>query len=55
MKKADRKPQRQDSLADQMKTVYRKAVEIGCYDAADWIMERWAENRGVISSARRRG
>lgn len=30
-------PQRQDSLFDQMKSVQDKAVEMGCYDACDWI------------------
>lgn len=28
---------RQDSLTDQMKDVYKKAIEMACYDAADWI------------------
>lgn len=28
---------RQDSLTDQMKTVFQLATEAGCYDAADWI------------------
>jgi hypothetical protein len=29
--------QRQDSLHDQLKTVYILAVDAGCYDAADFI------------------
>lgn len=29
--------QRQDSLYDQLQDVYKAAVEIGCYDAADYI------------------
>ena len=33
--------QRQDSLTDQMRSVVRWANEHGCYDAADWIRERW--------------
>lgn len=35
------KPQRQDSLHDQMRDVVREAERLGCYDAADWIKARW--------------
>lgn len=31
------KPQRQDSLADQLRDVRILANRYGCYDAADWI------------------
>jgi hypothetical protein len=30
-------PQRQDSLHDQLKTVYGLANKAGCYDAADFL------------------
>lgn len=32
--------QRQDSLTDQLIDVEKKAVEMGCYDASDWIKAR---------------
>jgi hypothetical protein len=32
---------RQDSLTDQMADVMERAVEMGCYDAHDWIRDRW--------------
>ena len=35
--------QRQDSLYDQMKTVYDLAVKAGCYDAADYIRQNVLE------------
>jgi hypothetical protein len=38
--------QRQDSLTDQMKTVVAAAERLGCYDAADWLRDRWAEQGG---------
>jgi hypothetical protein len=41
------KPQRQDSLHDQLKTVRQLANEAGCYDAADFI-------RDVIEDTERR-
>lgn len=34
-------PQRQDSLHEQMRDVVRAAEQLGCYDAADWIKDRW--------------
>jgi len=50
---------RQDSLYDQLKTVYRLANESGCYDAADYIkmeieaidemLEKWGINNGPRS------
>jgi len=38
--------QRQDSLTDQMRSVIGEANQIGCYDAADWIKERFFNNKG---------
>lgn len=34
---ADKNPQRQDSLEDQLRTVMALAVKAGCYDAADYL------------------
>ena len=31
--------QRQDSLTDQMQDVIKQAVNMGCYDAHDWLIE----------------
>lgn len=33
-------PPRQDSLDDQLRTLYTVANRLGCYDAADWIKAR---------------
>jgi hypothetical protein len=35
-----RRAQRQDSVTDQLLDVAKAANEMGCYDAADWIMDR---------------
>lgn len=35
------KPQRQDSLHDQMMDLLHEAERMGCRDAADWIRDRW--------------
>lgn len=35
------KPQRQDSLLDQLRTVHGLATEAECYDAADAIKRTW--------------
>lgn len=32
---------RQDSLTDQMRSVMSAAIDLGCYDAADWIRDAW--------------
>lgn len=37
------KPQRQDSLTDQMNTVIDLARKEGCYDAHDWIIKAWKD------------
>lgn len=37
---SSRPAQRQDSLLDQLGDVMREAVEMGCYDAAEWIRVR---------------
>jgi hypothetical protein len=33
-------PQRQDSLADQLRDLHRIAARYGMYDAADWLWKR---------------
>lgn len=37
--------QRQDSLTDQMKTVYKLANKNGCYDAADWLKRHFFKEK----------
>jgi uncharacterized protein (UPF0335 family) len=37
-------PQRQDSLADQIRDVIVAASKLGCYDAADWVRAQLPEN-----------
>lgn len=44
-----RQAQRQDSLTDQMVTVYAAANRLGCYDAADAIRERFLSSSGGSS------
>lgn len=34
---------RQDSLGEQLADVLRAAVDMGCYDAHDWIVRAWHE------------
>ena len=41
----DERPQRQDSLQDQMADVWAAAEAMGCLDAADWIKDRVGEFR----------
>jgi len=41
----DERPQRQDSLQDQMHDVWQAAEAMGCLDAADWIKDRVGEFR----------
>jgi hypothetical protein len=36
----EQKPQRQDSLADQLADLHRVAARLGMYDAADWLWKR---------------
>jgi hypothetical protein len=36
-------PQRQDSLEDQLRDLHRVAMQLGCYDAADWLWKPLAE------------
>jgi len=33
----EQRPQRQDSLADQLTDLHRVAARLGMYDAADWL------------------
>lgn len=40
----DVRPQRQDSLEDQLRDVEHAAVRLGCYDAHDWIRSRTRTN-----------
>jgi hypothetical protein len=35
--------QRQDSLADQMRDVMKAAVDMGCYDAHEWLVRNFEE------------
>lgn len=39
---------RQDSLQDQLRTVYDLANKAGCYDAADFIMEHIKTIEAVV-------
>lgn len=38
------RPQRQDSLEDQLRDLHIVAARIGCYDAADWL---WRNGLGA--------
>jgi hypothetical protein len=38
-----RRPQRQDSLLDQLRDLHVVAAYLGCYDAADWLWKRIRE------------
>jgi hypothetical protein len=44
---------RQDSLFDQLASVVRKANEMGCYDAADWISRRVNEGTRIRAAIER--
>lgn len=56
---------RQDSLTDQMADVMKAAVEMGCYDAHDWLLRNfkspvhrppgWPSPRGMREAAIERG
>jgi hypothetical protein len=35
------RPQRQDSLNDQLRDLHRLAARLGMYDAADWLWKKW--------------
>lgn len=37
--------QRQDSLDAQMRDVMKKAVEMGCYDAHDWLLRNYLRSQ----------
>jgi hypothetical protein len=41
--RADKRPQRRDSLQDQMADVWQAATLMGAHEAADWIRERVGE------------
>ncbi len=46
---------RQDSLYDQLKSVFKEAIKIGCYDAADFIKkEITIIERNLIESEKKR-
>lgn len=47
-----RRLQRQDSLDDQLRDVAQKAVEMGCYDAADWIARQLRQRRLITPKMR---
>lgn len=38
---------RQDSVSEQMQSVEEAAVQMGCYDAVDWIRKRWTDERST--------